>query len=133
MEANLSSPDHAKYQLSSLVLITRSVTGRTVLRGSMPVTFSDHSGSYSSRQHPAHDFDGYCGRPGFDYGPAYDFGPCCGRPGFDCGPAHDFGPCCGRPGLDYDLVRKRKSRLSAKLKSQGTPAATSLLALVTKK
>ena len=36
-------------------------------------------------------------------------------------------------GLDYDLVRKRKSRLSAKLKSQGTPAATSLLALVTKK
>ena len=36
-------------------------------------------------------------------------------------------------GLDYDLVRKRKSRLFAKLEKQGTPAATALLALVTKK
>lgn len=36
-------------------------------------------------------------------------------------------------GLDYDLVRKRKSRLFAKLENLGIPAATALLALVTKK
>lgn len=105
MEANPSSPDHAKHQLSSLVLITRSVTGRTVLWGSMPVTFSDHSGSYSSRQHPVHDFDGYCGRPGFDCGPAHDFGFCCVRLVLDRVFTHDIGGFCEGRGLCCIPVR----------------------------